>query len=272
MAQPRQNAAADSKKAGTTGKTSGSGSASGPTPAWRGIFDLNRWRSVLVSRQAASAPAGGAGTQRKPRSGGFRFAMGLLVFLIGVQVIQTLLIVIANQFHLVSFMSSTLVKQPGVFLLSGMRWFDLIFLALLAAFYFLLLRYNIIPRAPFGARARAQAGRVQTRTGSATATVNVTPKTRADRRYAASVATTNTAPKAAAKPATAKPTTAVKAAPTKVNAKTAVQAPVKAAAKAGQTGTKGKAAQAPAEPVSYDTEYARVKAAQRLQRRRTAKR
>jgi hypothetical protein len=198
--------------------------------------------------------------------------MGLLVFLIGVQVIQTLLIVIANRFNLVPFMSSTLVKRPGVFLLSGMRWFDLIFLALLAAFYFLLLRYNIIPRDPFGARARAQAARVQTRTGSTAPTVNVVPKTRADRRYAANVSGTNAATKGPAKATSTKPTPAVKAAPTKVSAKTAAQPSVKASAKAGQTGTKGKAAQAPAAPVSYDTEYARVKAAQRIQRRRTAKR
>src|SRR5262249_37749694 len=133
------------------------------------------------------------------------------------------------------------------------RWFDLIFLALVAVFYFLLLRYNIIPRDPFGARTRALAARTP-RTAAAAPMVNVTPKTRADRGAAESAAAAKTTTKATAKAeATAKATT-----------------PAKATAKAGQTGAKAKTA--PVASVSYDAEYARVKAAQRVQRKRTTKR
>ena len=269
MAQPRQKTTtttAGSKKTGPIGKAGGSTPASEAPPAWRGIFDLNRWRSALVNRPAASTPGGGDTAQRKPRSGRFSFLIGLLIFLVGIQVIQTLLIVVANQLHLVPFMGSTLAPpRRNIFLLSGMRWFDLIYLTLVAVFYFLLLRYNIIPRDPFGARSRALAARTP-RTAATTSTVNVTPKTRADRRFAASVAaaktTTKTTTKTTAQPSSAKMTTKATPAKTTASAKTP--------AKAGQTGAKGKAA--PAASVSYDAEYARVKAAQRVQRRRTTKR
>lgn len=263
MAQPRQKPApADPKKGGTSGKTGTSTPASGSAPVWRRILDRERWRSVLVNRPSASATARDATSPPKPRSGLFRFAMGLLIFLVGIQIIQTLLIVIANQFHLVTFLSSTLVKQRGVFLLSGMRWFDLFFLVIVAAFYFLLIRYNVIPRDPFGTRgtrARAQAG-AQSRTATGTPTINVSPKTRADRRYAASVAATKSAAKAPTK-ALEKPSTAKTA-----SGKVSVQA------KTGQTSAKAKAAQTTARSVNSDMEYARVKAAQRLQRRRATKR
>jgi hypothetical protein len=195
----------------------------------------------------------------------------MLVLMIGFYVISSLLALLVG--HLSSSARSALLQplaSGNVFLLSGLSWYYIIFFALIITLYVVLLRYNIIPRDPFGARQRAQDRVAGPRAGTGAArgpaaTVNLAPQARASRRQAATAAAT-TAAAAAANGKRGKTTAKV---PTLSSAK----------AKAGQSGAKvtHSAVRAKPEPHAarsgtHDAEYERVKALQRQQRRRETKR
>jgi hypothetical protein len=175
----------------------------------------------------------------------------MIVLLVGFEVISVLISFIFSHLPRTTqdALSSPLASK-NTFLLGGLTGVELIFFLIIGAFYIALFRFNIIPRDPFNQRARITA-RAAANRPTATS-VNLTPQTRASRRQAAAVAAT-----AAANAKNGK------------NGKTNAISPVPAAkAKAGQSTASSAASQSG----THDAEYERVKALQRQQRRREAKR
>jgi len=221
-------------------------------------------RPIATSDNVAARPASGfrlklpsflspAGNSDKPRSPWSRLIVGMIVLLVGFEVISVLISFIFSHLPRTTqdALSSPLASK-NTFVLGGLTGVELIFFLIIGAFYIALFRFNIIPRDPFNQRARATARAAASR--PPTNSVNLTPQTRASRRQAALAATT-----AAANSKNGK------------NGKTNAKSPAPVAkAKAGQS--TASASPAASQSGTHDAEYERVKALQRQQRRREAKR
>jgi hypothetical protein len=153
------------------------------------------------------------------------------------------------------------LASKNTFLLGGLSGLTLIWFVLIAAFYIALFRFNIMPRDPFNMRAKAESRASTTR--GPTGSVNLTPQARASRRQAAIAAAATT----------------TKNSRTGRISRTGAKTPAPLLkTKAGQsaasssTSSRTKAAPAAAASGNHDAEYERVKAYQRQQRRRVAKR
>jgi hypothetical protein len=135
--------------------------------------------------------------------------------------------------------------HTNAFLIGGINWFYTINLVLIVGAYYLLVRFDLIPRDLFSARSQAATAQTQaSQPGRASPDgMGKSRRTRAARRHVA------TPPAARSSPTTRRTTTT---STTKARATTAPPPP-------------------PA-PTGHDEEYYRVKAAQRQMRRREAKR
>lgn len=233
-----------------TPSTSNTGKATSPktntekatTPASAG---LKGFFSSLLS--PSSATQTGADGQKKPGfSGLLRFTLVLVVFMFVVQGLQVGLLLAEQRWHL--GLLGHVTSDHNTPFLGGLRWFDLIFFVVVIGFYVALIRFNILPRDMFGARARTTAAR-QASTPVERPAGSGRDRTRAARRRAAALAEAQAAAKAAKNGKGSK-----KAAP--------ASEPVKVAASVADPEANGE----------HDAEYYRVKAAQRLQRRRAGKR
>lgn len=212
----------------SSGQNTSQGSKS-PTPTdgkW-GRF-LAPFKSLTDS---AATRGSGASGQPRMRSGMGKLLTGTLVFLVAMYAFQILLFFVAGRFpglHL-----ELPVAASNVPLLGGIRRFDFLFIIVMAGIYFTLVRFNIIPRDPFGVKAQRQTARTD-----ATPARTNRPLTAAERKRAARVhhtTTTSSAPSARR---------------------------VAAAARTEPDELEG----------PNDSEYERVKAAQRQRRRRAARR
>lgn len=151
---------------------------------------------ALTSSRARSA--------ERPKSGAGRFFLGMLILMIGSQVLFYVEAVVFVALHLSQQAHIWPASTP---ILGGLTPFLLIYLLLIIALWYGLYRFKIIPRDPFGVKSQ------QTARANASASATSIPgtrKTRADRRHATVVAST-TPTKGGAKPA--KPMTVVEAAP-----------------------------------------------------------
>src|SRR5258708_39662784 len=163
MAQTQQAASPNG-----TAKAGRSAASSGPDSQRprMSLLPFRLPRRSLVDRSPAATPtrAGAkpaasqpAATPRPGRSGMSRMLFGMLVLMIGFYVISFLLALLVG--HL-SHSAQTALTRPlasgNVFLLGGLNWYTILTLVSLVGLYVVLLRYNIIPRDPFGARQRAQ--------------------------------------------------------------------------------------------------------------------
>ncbi len=247
MAQVERSTNGTSNGDGPKGKSGGTA----PVPARQGL--LSRVRGTLVNRSGQGAN----GTQPK-RGQTFQFFFGLILFMLGSQVLLTVLSFLGSALHAQAFLSSTLApKNQGILLLSGLSWFELFWFALVALFYYALVKTKLLPTDPFGTKARARdqaAQRSSTRSTASKAggsrantvtTVNVRPVTRADRRAAAQERAAQEAAAAAKNTKRAKSGQA-----------TVTQTQPQPAARSGE----------------FDSAYERARAAQRQMRRRVAKR
>lgn len=265
MAQVQQKAASPQGKSAVS-STAGSEQ---PTSGFRFPFRLSSLRPRPLD-------------DSKPQSPWRRLLIGIVVLMVGLTVIQLLIGVVYTR---LPRSAQDALQQPlgskNTFILGGLNGVNLILIVLFGALYIALIRYNVIPRSAFNsaANARAQARGGSTSAGarntrSAVSTVNLNPQTRASRRQAATAAALAEAnaknSKNGRKNAKA-PAPLMKA-----------KAPAPAMkSKAGQSGattvTTVTATRAKSEPVgarsgTFDAEYERVKALQRQQRRREAKR
>jgi hypothetical protein len=126
-----------------------------------------------------------------------RFFMGMLIFLIAAQLLAYVLAYVnAFLFHCKSTtqacgMAVTIAPvRSNVPILSGLQWFMLVYMLLTLGIWYLLYRFNIIPRDPWGVKARTAAVRAQTTTARSGASTGATAgRNRAARRAANPTAT-----------------------------------------------------------------------------------
>ncbi len=274
----RGSAAASSGANGAKG-ANGNG-ASGESGARRG-FSLSSLSGLLGPRPANGATGANGTRQQRPSTGMGNFLKGWLLLVVGMYVLQIVLYLVdANLFHLwltTHYVAGTNggTKPGSLFILGGTSWYLLIFVALFAALYYVLVRLKVLPRDLFGSRSQAQANArtareardasLGARNGSSAAVPNPPPlpsgvnpyanRTRAarreaQRRLAASVSATPQ-PKRGLFGRAKPPAASAAAVPTKKPAQEQTQA-------------------AAARP--SDTHYQRVRAEQRQRKRRAAKR
>lgn len=265
--------------------TSAAAPAPAPWSAW-----LTRLRPPLTNALTRLRPpltnAPRADGKPRQRAGGsiFKSFFGILIWFIASQFIMYVLILVDGLLKKpgeLPPLEGTHLLPPNTPLLGWITPFLLLYGGAVIGLWFLLIRMNLIPRDFFNARAQAQE-RARRQASAATASgikasgASTGPKkTRTQRRYAetqaqlqaASKNNGKNAAKGAAKPlakATSKPAAKPAAKPTvKPTAKPAVQLSAKASDSrkvvAAATGTN-------------DQVYDQVRAADRLRRRRVAKR
>jgi hypothetical protein len=159
----------------------------------------------------------------------------MLIFIVAAQVGEYIIFFLNGRFPGWHLATATVIADHKFPLLGGMTRFTFIYLIFIVLLYAGLYRFNIFPRDPFGAKARMQ----QQRDASQQVTTPGAGSTRAARRHAARHATTSGSVKAPS---------------------------------ARQVAAQAKAASPVRQAGGSDTEYERVKEAQRLRRRRDMKR
>lgn len=252
-------------------------------------------QSVLGMLRGPRTNAPASSTNGKPGAtsatqgmrGTGKFVMGLIVFMLGAELLLYGLTYADSALHL--GLQGTVFPVKSVPQMSWLNWFQLIYFAAILVFWIVLLRFNIIPRDPFGAKAQAQARAASGRGGATGANgKKATPaeqipgigihKPRAARRREVATATATAATKVESRPASgwrsllpsglrstkARSAGSQTAAPTTTAAQVAKAAPGKVAP--------SRVAASVAPVSGHDAAYERVKAAQRQQRRRSAKR
>lgn len=116
----------------------------------------------ILNPPAVAANGAKAGAATRPKSGTSRFFFGMLVFLLGSQLLATGLSLLDGAvFH--GSLQGTTVAAHSVPLLGGLSWFLLLYMAITIGFWALLYRFKIIPRDPFGMKAQATARAAQAR-------------------------------------------------------------------------------------------------------------
>lgn len=191
-------------------------------------------------------PTDGAGGKpaSKPRTGTSKLLFGMLILLVVSQGLEYGLAFAEQRFHLGLFTPVT--TDHSVFLIGGLRWFEVIYFGLIILLYIALLRFNIIPRDPFNNRARLAANRAGSDSNLQRPAGSAMARTRAARRASGTAPVT---------PPTARP-------PVR-------RFGVKPRAEAPPVPTATKPVRASGQ---HDSIYEQVKMAQRQQRRRASKR
>lgn len=237
-----QRAAAPAPKASAKA-SSAPPAAPAPVRSW-----LSRLRGPLTN-----APRAG-GRPQQQRTGGtiFKSFVGILIWFVASQLIMYGLILLDTVLPRVNglpMLEGTHLLPPNTPLLGWVTPFLLLYGGTVIGLWFLLIRLNLIPRDFFGARAQARERAQRQAQGTTTTGASTGPrKTRTQRRHAEAVAQAQANAKNSAKGG-------------KATAKPVAKTPAK-----------------PAKPVAsdvghgHDDEYEQVRAADRLRRRRVAKR
>ena len=276
--RPRGNSTAANGASGANG-TNGSSTRRG--------FSLSSLSGLFGPRPAsATNGANGASQTRRPSTGMGSFLKGWLLLVVGMYVLQILLYIVdANFFHSWLELHYIAGSGPGgtkpgsAFLLGGTTWYLLIFVALFALLYYVLVKFKILPKDLFGSRSQAQANARaarearDARNGSTTASVSPPPlpsgvnpyadRSRAARRDAQRRAA------AAAEAAAAQPKRGLfgRAKPQPTVAPAASASTKKPARELESSAVAAKTA-----ANAGDSHYQRVRAGQRQRKRRAAKR
>lgn len=219
---------------------------------------VSRIGSALAPRRRA---VDGGGKPARPPSPWNKLLFGAMVYLLGSLLLQPLIILLFSWFHI-----SPAARQPffpaNTPLIGNANIYTLVYFVFLAVFIWLLFRFNIIPRDPFGVRANAQQ---TSRTASSSAT-QVSESPAALRHAGKRRLPTTVAPEKAKPSRFAARQTSAKALP-----KTATGATVKPTAKAVSTRAPSSAKNVGAHGATnsnQDGHYDRVKALQRVRRRK----
>lgn len=304
MAQNRERAPAKA----ATGASTSEKPITPTTEAPKRGFSLAR----LLAPRPPQGQAGANGQPARPRSQFSKMLFGLLILMLAAQVFQVVLFYADAQLHLNLnhyIAGAAGGTKPGdAFLFGGMTWFALIYFGAIIGLYFLLLRFNILPKDPFGTRAAANRSAQSSGSGAGstvgagTRSNNPPPlpsgvnpnsdRTRAARREAQRRSAAVAPPPqkasllgrlkvpAALTAAIGKPAvksasnTSIKSA-SNVSAKTASNASVKSAngsvARASTASVRKAAGNSSAGAPTGDAMYERVRSEQRLRKRRAAK-
>lgn len=203
-----------------------------PTNGARKSF-FSRFAPPPVDRTNSSTRTAQPARQQSPLS---KLILGWMILLVVIEFVS-----VGLQYADIKWFHLSLEKpwfHTNAFLIGGMSSFFAINLVAIAGAYYLLVRFKLIPRDPFGMRPRTTTQASQTGR-SAPDGMGKPRRTRAARRHTTSSVAT------ASSPSTRRVVT-----------------------KAGTT----RAAPPPPAPTDHDDEYYQVKAAQRQLRRREAKR
>ncbi len=235
------------------------------SPAPKGNW-LSRLRPPLTTAPSANG-------KPRQRAGGtiFKSFFGILIWFIASQFIMYILLIVdgwLTQPGQKPPLETLHLLPPNTPLLGWVTPFLLLYGGAVIGLWFLLIRFNLIPRDFFGARAQAQQ-RAQRQAGGSTTSKTVTGastgphKTRSQRRYAETQEQIRAQANAKGGKNGAKAASTVKAAP-------------KPVAKGSDTGKNASAANgkngAQSATAVHDSEYEQVRSADRLRRRRQAKR
>lgn len=246
------------------------------TPAATSPAPKGNWLSRLRPPLTTAPTANGKPRQR---AGGtlFKSFFGILIWFIASQFIMYVLLIVdgwLTQPGQKPPLETLHLLPPNTPLLGWITPFLLLYGGAVIGLWFLLIRFNLIPRDFFGARAQAQQRAQRQASGGSTTNKTTTGastgphKTRAQRRYAETQTQLKAQASAKGSKNGAKSTTTVKAASKPVaTAKGSDAGKNISAAK----GTKGAQSVVDASSV-HDSEYERVRSADRLRRRRQAKR
>lgn len=126
---------------------------------------------TTATRSASSAPGA------RPRGSTMRFFVGMLLFVIGSQVVFYIEAFAVQKFA--PGLATARIWSPNAPLVGGLTPYLLIYFLLVVGLWYGLYRSNIIPKDVFGMRAQRAAR------DASTTTVGVTHRTRAERRQAA---------------------------------------------------------------------------------------
>ncbi len=224
----------DSARSTRNGSAATNKSSSGTSPAPTGNSPISRFN--LARLWAPRSPTEQQPGQTPKRPGFGRLLFGMLIFIVVAQVLEYLLFFLNDRFPQWRLVQDTIVSDHSFPILGGMSRFTFIYLIFIVLVYIALYRFNVFPRDPFGAKARA----AQQRSANTQSAAGSGGGTRAERRHASRhAATTSTG---------------------------------KAPPSARQVAAQARAASPTQIASASDTEYERVKAAQRLRKRRETKR
>jgi hypothetical protein len=254
-----------------TAPTSATPPATSPAP--KGNW-LSRLRPPLTTSPSTNG-------KPRQRAGGtiFKSFFGILIWFVASQFIMYVLLIVDGWLTKPGQkppLETAHLFPPNIPLLGGLTPFLLLYGAAVVGLWFLLIRFNLIPRDFFGARAQAQErARRQVAGGSttnktATGATTGPHKTRAQRRYADTQVQVQAS--ANAKGAKNGVTSTSKSAPKSI-AK-ATDSGKSTSAASGTTGAKGVNGvnSATGTTGTHDSEYDQVRSADRMRRRRQAKR
>ena len=237
------------------------------SPAPKGNW-LSRLRPPLTTAPSANG-------KPRQRAGGtiFKSFFGILIWFIASQFIMYILLIVdgwLTQPGQKPPLETLHLLPPNTPLLGWVTPFLLLYGGAVIGLWFLLIRFNLIPRDFFGARAQAQQ-RAQRQAGNSTTNKTVTGastgphKTRSQRRYAETQAQIRAQANAKGGKNGAKSASTVKAAPRPVAKGSDTGKNASASAANGKNGAQSATA-------AHDSEYEQVRSADRLRRRRQAKR
>ncbi|HEX6123630.1 MAG TPA: hypothetical protein VFY89_10740, partial [Ktedonobacterales bacterium] len=159
------------------------------TPAPRGITREAFQARLRSFFSPPPARAGATGAQARPKGGMMKMAFGMVVFLLAAEFIGPALAVVNNKLSL--GLEKIVVLPQNVPLLGGMTALLLLYFLAILGLWIVLLKFNIIPRDPFGVKA-AQRARTQAAAATSATRRPGGPRTRAERRHDATVAAAKT--------------------------------------------------------------------------------
>jgi hypothetical protein len=243
------------------------------SPAPKGNW-LSRLRPPLTTAPTANG-------KPRQRAGGtiFKSFFGILIWFIASQFIMYVLLIVdgwLTQPGQKPPLETLHLLPPNTPLLGWVTPFLLLYGGAVIGLWFLLIRFNLIPRDFFGARAQAQARAQRQASGGSTSNKTATGastgphKTRAQRRYAETQSQIQAQANAKGGKNGAKSTATVKAAPKPAAAAKGSDNGKNSSAAKGTNGAKSASANGASS--AHDSEYAQVRSADRLRRRRQAKR
>jgi hypothetical protein len=244
------------------------------SPAPKGNW-LSRLRPQLTTAPSANG-------KPRQRAGGtiFKSFFGILIWFIASQFIMYVLLIVdgwLTQPGQKPPLETLHLLPPNTPLLGWVTPFLLLYGGAVIGLWFLLIRFNLIPRDFFGARAQAQARAQRQASGGSTSNKTATGastgphKTRAQRRYAETQAQIQAQASAKGGKNGAKSTATAKAASKPVVAAKGSDSGKNASAAKGTNGAKVVNGASSASS-AHDSEYAQVRSADRLRRRRQGKR
>ncbi|HEX6819171.1 MAG TPA: hypothetical protein VF120_12410 [Ktedonobacterales bacterium] len=150
-------------------------------------FGLSRLVQPMMRGQGTTGTTGAAGTT-KPRSGSFKFLLGMMIFIFSAEFLVYILAFVDNSVFKGALEKTQIGNVP---LLGKISPFFILYILLTLGLWMALYRFNIIPKDPFGVKGQqAAAARGATRGTTSRSTTAAVGRNRAARQGAGASAST----------------------------------------------------------------------------------